>query len=128
MRISDWSSDVCSSDLREGGAVLDVVLLEERGRLDDSVALGHPELEADPVGVVDADLERQRRVEQAEIVGPTGGGFGIGLALLDRFGRGIVAGAARGDHGADPDGPPADAQPVAPLVSRPALPRRAADG
>src|SRR3546814_18865477 len=58
MRISDWSSDVCSSDLRGGriGGVLAAELLQRRQR---AVALAEA-LHA-PTLLVDADQLRARR-------------------------------------------------------------------
>src|SRR3546814_9410537 len=41
MRISDWSSDVCSSDLVDGGLVLEGELGDRSRQREDDMELGH---------------------------------------------------------------------------------------
>src|SRR3546814_8046769 len=68
MRISDWSSDVCSSDLREGFAHAEQIGLQVRR--DDFAALIAEETEADDG--VDIDAARDRRMTQlGQHVAPT---------------------------------------------------------
>src|SRR3546814_11401618 len=73
MRISDWSSDVCSSDLAEGndreverGGVVDAVEIEEQRRGDADVEQQRAEQEAEGqrVGHHLAVAQDERAVEQ----------------------------------------------------------------
>src|SRR3546814_12240030 len=56
MRISDWSSDVCSSDLTDG---LDVLLQPGLAQFEHLLRRGDP-LEEGPRGIVHADVGRLR--------------------------------------------------------------------
>src|SRR3546814_17570053 len=58
MRISDWSSDVCSSDLVEGAGELDAAGLAAAAGVD--LRLDDPEVAADRLGGVDRFLRRAR--------------------------------------------------------------------
>src|SRR3546814_15811152 len=120
MRISDWSSDVCSSDLDQlavdPGAARDrlVVVLEH----EDAGAVAHDEAVAVAVPgargllrLVVAGGQRLHRAEAAErgrrgrVLGATGD-HGVGVAVLDHAHRqpdvvrGGGAGGDRGDVGA----------------------------
>src|SRR3546814_18285990 len=50
MRISDWSSDVCSSDLHQEAAALDVELVELRAEVHARGAVDAPDRGAGPLG------------------------------------------------------------------------------
>src|SRR3546814_6168669 len=73
MRISDWSSDVCSSDLGHGGPDGDAVVLDElQGVIGGEATLGHHQLEtgqgAHHEGGVRARHVEQRRGEQGDVL------------------------------------------------------------
>src|SRR3546814_5506042 len=76
MRISDWSSDVCSSDLDVAGHVVEIVVQAQRPALH---AVDHAQLAADFVGGDDAPGRRiLEAVEEAwladDLLGECGGG------------------------------------------------------
>src|SRR3546814_4522548 len=86
MRISDWSSDVCSSDLQVG----DPGHASERALLRVDQLTGRP--------VVAAGLAQPARTAAAELAGSTGTAVVIGPAHAERGDR---AAGARGQRAAD---------------------------
>src|SRR3546814_8562285 len=64
MRISDWSSDVCSSDLRSAGNAGPLAFRQSAGRTQDSDQARHRspagDTAADPAGAAAADDRRPR--------------------------------------------------------------------
>src|SRR3546814_18109875 len=104
MRISDWSSDVCSSDLREACRVVEVQL-EERLALAHLVAdggtphdpghSGHRVLLAGPAGAEAPGRHSHRH--RVELAAGAGGRGGDDLYLA-RPGGGGVRVAALGPH------------------------------
>src|SRR3546814_1121675 len=96
MRISDWSSDVCSSDLTGGSAVGGAT---DEGVTANSIKVGHIGIYSGPVGSFGDDLSYAGRAKLQEI-NDTGGINGRKLDVLvrddawDRIGR-----AARRERG-----------------------------
>src|SRR3546814_13158196 len=70
MRMSDWSSDVCSSDLRAGGAV--AVAEHEGGAAGAAVrpAVGRHRMAVDQDAVAEALLGLRHQAAQRLVVGP----------------------------------------------------------
>src|SRR3546814_19843333 len=67
MRISDWSSDVCSSDLRQGGVRTDAAQIEGRGAIDVSVLIGSALTVSDARILSASEALRQAARDLAEI-------------------------------------------------------------
>src|SRR5205814_7914067 len=55
--LSDWSSDVCSSDLRAGAAFVNAEMMLAGGKWDTFRMLTHPGTAIIPAGLVAAELE-----------------------------------------------------------------------
>src|SRR3546814_14359535 len=89
MRISDWSSDVCSSDLRHraGAAREDGLIVAAVARIAGLVALD--------VGRQRHDAVRLQRRQQGAVAAPEGDGDLAALALGDHLGGEIAAETGR---------------------------------
>src|SRR3546814_15083633 len=76
MRISDWSSDVCSSDLRMIGEIMrpEQALFFRRRRQEINVAIG-PRALPQPLGDLDQHRDPARIVDRA-VADAVGGAFG----------------------------------------------------
>src|SRR3546814_18731221 len=118
MRISDWSSDVCSSDLLERPAARYVDQCQYVAVVEQAlVALERPPAAhhiIQPRHIVNADIRRQAQLSQRTVpaaatqAGQVDGG-GVGHAVILAFGRGInTAGACPGPA----SGPPRPTTPV----------------
>src|SRR3546814_16121248 len=108
MRISDWSSDVCSSDLLEDAEALREAggeILAPRGRVQSAVLLEHPRLRA--------DASQVRRVEDHDTKGVVA--VGQGAVVGDYVGRhpkrASVAGGVRLRAGVAEHDPPVLPEP-----------------